>query len=129
MKKELIIVVIIIICVIIASVLSQNNTKKQIADINGKLENLKEEVIQKEKTHTEFTSEINNIFDDWVEKDKLFSIYLEHNELEKVNVYLKTAKGFLEANEIEESVPEIEGCIAILEHIEEKQAFNLKNIF
>ena len=124
MKKELIIVVIIIICVIIASVLSQNNTKRQIADINGKLENLKEEVIQKEKTHTEFTSEINNIFD-----DKLFSIYLEHNELEKVNVYLKTAKGFLEANEIEESVPEIEGCIAILEHIEEKQAFNLKNIF
>lgn len=129
MKRELIIVIIITICVIIGSVISQNNTKKNIADMNERLESLKSEVINREKPYTELDHDIDEIYDYWMEKDKLFSIYLEHNELEKVNVYLKTAKGFLEANEIEESVPEIEGCMAILEHIEEKQAFNLKNIF
>ena len=129
MKKELIIVVIIIICVIIASIFSQNNTKKQVAEINQELEVIKKQIINKEKSYEEFSKDMDNIFDKWMEKDKLFSIYLEHNELEKVNIYLKTAKGFLEANEIEESVPEIEGCIAVLKHIEEKQAFNIKNIF
>ena len=72
---------------------------------------------------------IDEIFESWMQKNKTLSLYLEHNELEKVNLSLKMIKGFIEIDIIDESVPEIENCKAILDHIEEKQDFNIKNIF
>ena len=129
MKRELIIVSIIVICIIIASFVSHNNTKKQIADIDNRLENLKSDIIENNQNYTELTNEIDKIYDNWEEKDKILSLYLEHNELEKINLSLKTIRGFLEVNIVNESVQEIEKCVATLDHIEEKQSFNLKNIF
>ena len=129
MKRELIIVSIIVICIIVISFVSQNNTKKQIADIDNQLENFKAEIIENKKSYVELNKEIDKIYDNWVEKDKILSLYLEHNELEKINLSLKTIKGFIEVNIVNEGVQEIEKCIATLDHIEEKQAFNLKNIF
>ena len=129
MKRELIIVSIIIVCIIIASIITQNNTKKEIADIDNKLENFKTEIMENKKGYIELNEEIDEIYDNWVEKDKILSLYLEHNELEKINLSLKTIKGFIEVDITNESVQEIEKCIATLEHIEEKQAFNIKNIF
>ena len=129
MKRELIIVSIIVICIIVISFVSQNNTKKQIADIDNQLENFKAEIIENKKSYVELNKEIDKIYDNWVEKDKILSLYLEHNELEKINLSLKTIKGFIEVNIVNEGVQEIEKCIATLDHIEEEQAFNLKNIF
>ena len=129
MKRELIIVSIIIVCIIIASIIAQNNTKKEIADIDNQLKNFKTEIIENKKGYNELNEEIDKIYDNWVEKDKILSLYLEHNELEKINLSLKTIKGFVEVDITNESVQEIEKCIATLDHIEEKQAFNIKNIF
>ena len=129
MKRELIIVSIIIVCIIIASIITQNNTKKEIADIDNKLENFKTEIMENKKGYIELNEEIDEIYDNWVEKDKILSLYLEHNELEKINLSLKTIKGFIEVDITNESVQEIEKCIATLDHIEEKQAFSIKNIF
>ncbi len=129
MKKELIIVVVIIICIIIASIISQNNTKKEIASMNEQLEMLRLDVIDNKKNYVELTKNIDEIFESWMQKNKTLSLYLEHNELEKVNLSLKMIKGFIEIDIIDESVPEIENCKAILDHIEEKQDFNIKNIF
>ena len=129
MKRELIIVSIIIVCIIIASIIAQNNTKKEIADIDNQLENFKTEIMENKKGYVELNEEIDKIYDNWVEKDKILSLYLEHNELEKINLSLKTIKGFVEVDITNESVQEIEKCIATLDHIEEKQAFNIKNIF
>lgn len=129
MKRELIIVSIIIVCIIIASIVSQNNTKKEIADINNQLENFKSKIIENNQGNTTLNEEIDKVYDNWEEKDKILSLYLEHNELEKINLSLKTIKGFIEGNLANESIQEIEKCIATLDHIEEKQAFNIKNIF
>lgn len=129
MKRELIIVSIIIVCIIIASIIAQNNTKKEISDIDNQLENFKTEIMENKKGYIELNEEIDKIYDNWVEKDKILSLYLEHNELEKINLSLKTIKGFVEVDITNESVQEIEKCIATLDHIEEKQAFNIKNIF
>ncbi len=129
MKKELIIVLIIIVCIIIGSIVAQNNTKKEIADIDNELESLKTEIVENNKSYLELNEELDKIYENWEEKDKILSLYIEHNELEKINLSLKTIKGFLEVDITNESVQEIEKCIATLEHIEEKQAFNIKNIF
>ena len=129
MKKELIIVLIIIVCIIIGSIVAQNNTKRKIADIDNKLEILKTEIVENNKSYVELDEKIDKIYENWEEKDKILSLYIEHNELEKINLSLKTIKGFLEVDIADESVQEIEKCIATLDHIEEKQAFNIKNIF
>ena len=129
MKRELIIVSIIIVCIIIGSMIAQNNTKTKIAEIDNELENLKNEIVENKKSYVELNEEIDKIYEKWEEKDKILSLYLEHNELEKINLSLKTIKGFIEVDITNESVQEIEKCIATLDHIEEKQAFNVKNIF
>ena len=129
MKKELIIVIIIIIVIIVAGILTQKHTENEIGEINEKVENLKENMIARNKKNDIFLVDINSIYENWLEKDKILSFYLEHNELEKVNTTLRTAKGFIEAGELEESIAELETCLSILEHIEEKQEVSLKNIF
>ncbi len=129
MKRELIITTIIVIVIIIAGIATQNNTKKTIGKVNDMLQNVKQEIILDEKEQSEYTENIDNIYNQWMESDKTLSIYLEHNELEKVTTELREIKGSLEGGQIKESVSHIETCIATLEHIEEKQAFNIKNIF
>ena len=129
MKRELIITIIIVIIIIISGILTQKHTEKEIGDIDNKIESLKESMISREKSNDIYLIDINSIYDDWLEKDQVLSYYLEHNELEKVNTSIRTAKGFIEAKELEESIAELETCLSILEHIKEKQEVSLKNIF
>ena len=119
MKRELIVTIIIVIIIIISGILTQENTKKTMSDINSKLQNFKEDVLE----------DVNQLYDYWMEKDKILSLYIEHNELEKINTHLMTIKGYIEAKDEKESISEIEKCISVVEHLEEKQAVNIKNIF
>ena len=129
MKKELIITVIIVITIFITSFLTQNYTKKSISEINDKLEDLKTNIMIESKNNDELMDEINTIYNKWEEKYNKLTFYLEHTELEKVNTELKLIKGFLEVKEENQSIPEIENCLYLLEHLKDKQTFNLKNIF
>ena len=129
MKKEIIITVIIVIAIFVTSFFTQNYTKKSISEINDKLENLKTNIMIESKNNDELMDEINTIYNKWEEKYNKLTFYLEHTELEKVNTELKLIKGFLEVKEENQSIPEIENCLYILEHLKDKQTFNLKNIF
>lgn len=129
MKKELVITAIILVLIIVANNLTQNYTKKCVTDISSKLENLKDDALSEKKESKELASMAEEIYQDWVQKSKYLSYYLEHNELEKVHSQIRIAKGFFEAEEISDGVPELENCIYILHHIQQKEEFNLKNIF
>lgn len=129
MKKELIITVIIVIVIFVASFITQNFTEKSISEMNGNLENLKHDVMNESKNSDELNDEIDEIYNIWEEKFKVLTFYIEHNDLEKVNTELKLIKGFIEAKEEEQGVPEIENCLYILKHLEDKQMITLKNIF
>ena len=54
---------------------------------------------------------------------------MEHDELEKVNTQIVLVRGFLESDTPEDSIPEIEEGIYILEHIKEKEKLSIKNVF
>lgn len=129
MKKELVITAIIIFAIIVANYLTQSYTKKCVEEISIRLENLKNEALEEEIDNMYLVEQAEEIYQDWVKKNEKLSYYLEHNELEKVHSQIKIAKGYFEADEAESGVPELENCIYILEHIEEKMAFRLKNIF
>ena len=72
MKRELIITIIIVVIIIIAGILTQENTKKVMSDINGKLEDLKQSVLT-DTENEELSKNVDKIYDDWLEKDKFLS--------------------------------------------------------
>ena len=53
----------------------------------------------------------------------------EHDELEKVDTYLVALKSNIESEDYEQAVENLDICVYILEHIDDKEAFLLKNIF
>lgn len=136
MKKEIIISIIVIAMVIIGNIVTQNNTKKTVAKLNEKLANLKNSLIdaiddnkKKDENYLKYKEKSSDIRNRWDEMQELLSFYIEHDELEKVETQLAVINGQMESKLYDESVVEIEKCQFILEHIADKTAFNIKNIF
>ena len=57
------------------------------------------------------------------------SFYIEHNELEKVNSSLVRFKSYIELEDYQEAITELEECKYILEHIKDKQRMQIINLF
>lgn len=136
MKKEGIITLIIVIVIIIGDFAMQTYTNKQLGKVEEELKELKERILTDEKEEEGTDSDTkpllertNKIYEEWEEKNKILSYYLEHDELEKVNTQMVLVKGYLEIEDAEEAVPEIEEGLYILEHIRKKEELSLRNIF
>jgi len=129
MKKELIICIVVISFVIIGNIITQSYTKDCVAKIDNELTQLKEKITRKEKNEEEIADRIENVKIAWDNMQEKLAFYIEHNELEKVETQISVLKGQYESKEYEDMFPEIEKCIFILEHIEDKTALNIKNIF
>jgi len=129
MKKELIICFTVISIVIIGNVLTQNYTKESSKEIHEKLSELKTEVSKEQKNKDKISKKANEIKQRWDERQEILAFYIEHDELEKVETQLFLLNGEIEAELYEDAIPEIQKCIFILEHIEDKTALDIKNIF
>lgn len=131
MKKELIICIIIIVLIIIGNIITQNYTKECVAQMNQELYILKEASLNAEiqEENADVSGKVNEIENRWNEYQEKLAYYIEHDELEKVETQIFTMKGFSEIKKYDEIIPELEKCIFILEHIQEKTKLNVKNIF
>ena len=131
MKKELIICIIIIVLIIIGNIITQNYTKECVAQLNQELYILKEASLNAEiqEENADVSGKVNEIENRWNEYQEKLAYYIEHDELEKVETQIFTMKGVSEIKKYDEIIPELEKCIFILEHIQEKTKLNVKNIF
>ena len=132
MKKELLICIIVITFVVVGNVITQNHTKQCVEQLNQELTELKEKVVISEKSgkqEQELESKSQQIKELWDNMQETLSFYIEHDELEKVETQLSLLKGEMESKLYDDAVPEIEKCQFILEHIADKTALNIKNIF
>lgn len=129
MKKEMIICIIIIILIVIANIITQNYTKKCVGKMNEMLNGLKESNLSDEIENKNITKQLENIDKIWNEYQEKLAYYIEHDELEKVETQIFAINGLIEIKDFKETLPEIEKCIFILEHIEDKNMINIKNIF
>ena len=128
MKKELVISIMIIILIIIGNIITQNYTNNTTIKISNFLDNLKIEVLAKDEKDN-LLYRISTIEDQWNKFEEKLAYYIEHDELEKVESQISSIKGFIEVNNYEEVIPEIERGIFILGHIQDKSKLNIKNIF
>ena len=129
MYKEIIICSIVIIIVVGLNILTENYTKESVALMTGNLEDLKKNMISEEQNEEDLNNQIEDIVNNWNERHKKLAYYIEPDELEKVETELVSLKGNIEVKEYEQGIPDLNNCIFILEHIKEKTALQIKNIF
>lgn len=125
-KKEIIVIILIFSLITILDVFTKRNTESVMENMVSELNKLHEQVSKEEKYNTNL---INDIENNWEEKIKVMSLYLEHNELEKVNNSLAKLKANIESNERYMAVENIEEIKFLIEHIKNKNVLNIENIF
>ena len=108
---------------------AQNQAKRILIEANKKAERIFDDNKKKDENYLKYKEKSSDIRNRWDEMQELLSFYIEHDELEKVETQLAVINGQMESKLYDEAVVEIERCKFILEHIADKTAFNIKNIF
>lgn len=127
MKKEVIIVIVILILIIILNVITQKYTNVKMTEMTDMLSKVKELLIA--ESIEEAKNEMEKVQEEWDNIKEKFVIYLEHNELEKVEMYIIETKSHIETDEISMAIQSVDTCTFVIDHIKEKYEFSLKNIF
>ena len=127
MYKELIICIVVILIVVVLNIYTEKYTKESVTRITDNLDTLK--LAMQEENSEETSKQINDIIEEWDNRYKKLAYYIEHDELEKVETELLALKANIEVEEYEQGMPDLNRCIFILEHIKEKSALQIKNIF
>ena len=127
MFKETVICIIIVIAIFSLDMFTQNYTNHAVADISDRFSSLRGNILKEDKDQMD--EELKKLDENWNEMHDKLAYYIEHDELEKVKTELTGLKGYIEKEEYKEAVPELDKSVYILEHIKDKTALNLKNIF
>ena len=129
MLKEIIICGVIIISILIGNFITQDYTKETVSEITSGLTSLKEQLTQVQINNETVKNENLKVNEKWQERHDKLAYYIEHNELEKIETSLNQIQSNIETGEYEDCINEIEKSIFLLGHVEDRYAFNLKNIF
>ncbi len=129
MYRELIIIIIVIFMIVIGNVITQNNTIEAVGQISGQLTTLRQEIEKEEASQEKAKKQMEKVEEIWKEKYCQMAFYIEHNELEKVQTELTKLKADIDMEEYAQGVENLENCIFILEHIKDKSALKVVNIF
>lgn len=129
MLKETIICIIIVIAIIFGNSMTQDYTKESVSELTSGLMILREEIIGQEVDNKKAKNGIEEIYQKWQERHDELAYFIEHDELEKVETELIAIKSYIETQNYEESISELDKGVFILKHIEDKYAFNLQNVF
>lgn len=131
MTKELIISITIIIFIFIGNFITENYTKESVDETSNNLSQLREE-LTKNEDEIDFElvkQKVDEIHNQWDSRYEKLAYYIEHNELEKVETELTGLRAYIENDDSDEAIAELDKCVYILGHIKQKTSFNLKNIF
>lgn len=129
MYKELIISIIVIALIVIGNIVTQNNTVKSVNQISNQLNVLREELSKQSVGQEDVKKKMEEIEKTWEEKYETMAYYIEHNELEKVQTELTKLKADIDMEEYPMGVENLDSCSFILEHIKDKTALKIVNIF
>ena len=129
MIKETVICVVLVVAILFGNTITQDYSKKAVEDLSQDLLFLREEITKSEVDQEKAQKETEKLEKEWKEKQNKLAYYIEHNELEKIEVELTAIQSHIETQEYQDSTSEIDKSIFLLEHIKDKYAFNLQNIF
>lgn len=90
---------------------------------------LREEIRKEEVEASKVKAAITKVTNNWNNRHDKLAYYIEHDELEKVETHLTILQSDIEVEDYEQALGELDSCRFVLEHIQEKESFKLKNIF
>lgn len=129
MYKELTISIIIVVLIISCDIVTQNYSNEVINLTTDNLSELKDNISNGNFDENEVSERIDNIYDMWLEYHKKLTLYIEHDEIEKVETDFVVARSHIESQEYNLAISEIEKTVYVLRHISDKYEFNIENIF
>ena len=127
MKKEIIICFIVVVLVIALNVISEAHTDFIMEDTENSLETLRQDLFM--ANIESINSEIKEILDKWEDDKELLSIYIEHDELEKIETCLREINSNVETEEYNIAIQSLDTCVFLMNHIKDKYKLSVKNIF
>lgn len=127
MFKETIICIVIIVVIFSLDIFTQKYTKKTTNEVTEIFSELKQLALMEDKEQME--KEIVKLDDEWNKRHDKLAYYIEHDELEKVDTAIVSAKSYIETEDYPSASAELDVGKFVLEHIQKKYAFNLVNIF
>lgn len=129
MLKETIICIVIILAIIFGDKTTQNYTTESVSTLSSGLMALREGIVQNNKEKEKIQNDMEGIYQQWEQRHDKLAYFIEHDELEKVETEFVAIKSYIETDEYEEAISELDKSVFILKHIEDKYAFNLENVF
>ena len=127
MLKEAIICIVIILGILGLEFYAQNYTQKAVNEITGVFKNIEDNISKRDIEQVD--NELKNIGYKWEEKQKKLAYYIEHDELEKVHTAIVIMESYVETEDFSSALAALQEGKFVLEHIQEKNSFNLQNIF
>ena len=127
MYKEVIISVIIVALIFVGDFFLQKHIEKSVENLKNNMYYLKDQLeVDNKKEAEEKLDEINIQIENF---HKTSAFFIEHDELEKVESNFTTCESFTRSNNFNLAISELNKTIFVLEHIADKYAFDLENIF
>lgn len=105
---------------------SQESTNSNQSEIPA---NEKENTEEMKKTSEKIKNQINEIKEEWEKRHDKLACYIEHDELEKVEDKLVSLESDVNMEDYEQAMNNLKESTFFLQHIQDKYAFNLINIF
>ncbi len=127
MYKELSICIIIVVVIFSLDLYTQNHTKKSVSIINEQLMELKDTISKGNKDN--MIKKANELNSNWKKSHDRLAYYIEHDELEKVDTAIVTMISYIENADYSSALADLDKGKFVLEHIQDKYAFNIQNIF
>lgn len=127
MLKEILICIVIFVSILGLEFFTQNFTEKTVKEITDRFSKIEENI--KKRDIEQINNGISEVSSKWEEKQKKLAYYIEHDELEKVHTAIVTMKSYVETESFSNAMAALEEGKFVIEHIQEKNSFNLQNIF
>ncbi len=125
--KEYFIIVIILVIVFLIDYLTDKNLSDSTSWMRDGMVSVENKM--KGNQESEAQNEFHDLAEKWNKEVEKLSLFVEHNELEKVSSDIVLIKSNFDTNDTDELFQNIADLKFMLEHIEEKNQLKLKNIF
>ena len=129
MAKETIVCMIIIITIISLDFITQKYTENIFEQISSELSSVREESVSEVPSDEKMEKNLQDVNSIWNKSRKKLAYFIEHDELEKVEKNFTNLQSAIELQEYSTALSKVDESIFILNHIKDKNQFNLENIF
>ncbi len=127
MKKEIIIATIVVILVITLNIITSKNTERVMDEITAYLSLVREGM--EVEAEEQIKENMENAIKTWEKEKEKLSIYIEHDELEKIELYMTNVDTDIETKEYNMAMEALDTCNFIIEHVKDKYKLSIQNIF